>query len=174
MGGVDVRAIVPDVLMTQFAIVFQGVHLFDGTIEENVRLGRPDATDTQVRRAAEAARPDEVTSALDPVNEAAVQEGVERLMAGRTVVMVAHRMHTVRRAGQVVFLEHGTVAEQGTHDELLPRGGRHPDFRSMPLTSAGERGRAAPGPRGHRARDRGHDAQPPAITTTVSGATVRP
>ncbi|GHA03891.1 ABC transporter ATP-binding protein [Streptomyces spiroverticillatus] len=176
VGGVDVRRIDPDVLMAQFAIVFQHVHLFDGTIEENVRLGRPDATDAEVRDAAAAARLDEVverlpggwaahvgeggarlsggerqrvsiarallkdapvvlldevTSALDPVNETAVQEGIERLMAGRTVVMVAHRMHTVRRADHVVFLDNGGIVEQGSHDDLLQQGGRYADFSTV-------------------------------------------
>ncbi|MER7491508.1 ABC transporter ATP-binding protein [Streptomyces pharetrae] len=178
VGGVDVRAIDPEVLMARIAIVFQNVYLFDGTIEENVRLGRPDATDAEVRAAATAARLDEVierlpggweanvgeggallsggerqrvsiarallkdapivlldevTSALDPVNEAAVHEGIERLMAGRTVVMVAHRMKTVRRADRVVFLEAGQVVEEGSHDELLRRGGRYADFWSIAM-----------------------------------------
>ncbi|CAM5421209.1 Putative ABC transporter OS=Streptomyces glaucescens OX=1907 GN=SGLAU_04450 PE=4 SV=1 [Streptomyces glaucescens] len=76
---------------------------------------------------------DEVTSALDPVNEAAVHEGIESLMAGRTVVMVAHRMKTVRRADRVVFLEAGQVVEEGSHDELLRRGGRYADFWSIAM-----------------------------------------
>lgn len=179
VGGVDVRAIDSEVLMAQFAIVFQDVYLFDGTIEENVRLGRPDADGADVRAAATAARLDEVierlpdgwstpvgeggarlsggerqrvsiarallknapvvlldevTSALDPVNEAAVHEGIERLMAGRTVVMVAHRMRTVRRADRVVFLDGGRIAEEGTHDELLRHGGRYADFWNISLT----------------------------------------
>ncbi|MFI6422460.1 ABC transporter ATP-binding protein [Streptomyces sp. NPDC050842] len=179
VGGVDVRAIDSEVLMAQFAIVFQDVYLFDGTIEENVRLGRPDADEADVRAAATAARLDEVierlpdgwstpvgeggarlsggerqrvsiarallknapivlldevTSALDPVNEVAVHEGVERLMAGRTVVMVAHRMRTVRRADRVVFLDGGRIVEEGTHDELLRHGGRYADFWNISLT----------------------------------------
>ncbi|MYW00908.1 ABC transporter ATP-binding protein [Streptomyces sp. SID3343] len=179
VGGVDVRAIATEVSMAQFAIVFQDVHLFDGTIEENVRLGRPDATDTEVRAAAAASRLDEVierlpggwathvgeggallsggerqrvsiarallkdapivlldevTSALDPANEAAVHEGIERLMAGRTVVMVAHRMRTVRRADRVVFLDGGRIVEDGTHDELLRRAGRYADFWNISTT----------------------------------------
>ncbi|MEQ4304249.1 ABC transporter ATP-binding protein [Plantactinospora sp. B6F1] len=181
VGGVDVRAIDTETLMAQFAIVFQDVYLFDGTIEENVRLGRPDATDAEVRSAATAAQLDdvierlpggwatnvgeggallsggerqrvsiarallkdapivlldEVTSALDPMNEAAVHEGIERLMAGRTVVMVAHRMRTVRRADRVVFLDGGRIVAEGSHDELLRRGGRYADFWNISLTAA--------------------------------------
>lgn len=79
---------------------------------------------------------DEVTSALDPVNEAAVHEGIERLMAGRTVVMVAHRMRTVRRADRVVFLADGRIVEEGNHDTLLHRGGRYADFWNASLTPA--------------------------------------
>ncbi|WP_329408425.1 ABC transporter ATP-binding protein/permease [Nocardia vinacea] len=179
VGGVDVRAIATDVLMDQIAIVFQDVYLFDGTIEENVRLGRPDADDADVRAAATAARLDEVierlpggwaahvgeggallsggerqrvsiarallknapivlldevTSALDPVNEAAVHEGIERLMAGRTVVLVAHRLRTIQRADRIVFLDGGRIVEQGTHDELLHRGGRYAEFWNVSLT----------------------------------------
>jgi ATP-binding cassette subfamily B protein len=156
IGGVDVREMSTDALMDRIAVVFQDVYLFDGTIEENVRLGRPDASDAEVRAAAAAARLDEVverlpdgwatdvgeggtslsggerqrvsiarallkdapivlldevTSALDPANEAAVQEGIERLMAGRTVVMVAHRMRTIERADRVVFLDGGRVVD---------------------------------------------------------------
>ncbi|MFI1236454.1 ABC transporter ATP-binding protein [Nocardia salmonicida] len=179
IGGVDVRSISSETLMAQFAIVFQDVYLFDGTIEDNIRLGRPDATDEEVRTAAGAARLDEVierlpggwttnvgeggtalsggerqrvsiarallknapivlldevTSALDPLNEAAVHEGIERLMAGRTVVMVAHRLRTVRRADRIVFLDHAHIAEDGTHDELLHRAGRYADFWASSLT----------------------------------------
>ncbi|PXY28098.1 ATP-binding cassette domain-containing protein [Prauserella muralis] len=68
---------------------------------------------------------DEVTSALDPVNEAAVHQGIERLASGRTVVLVAHRLRTVHTADQVVLLDGGRIVEQGSHDELLRRGGRY-------------------------------------------------
>ncbi|MEU9860168.1 ABC transporter ATP-binding protein [Streptomyces sp. NPDC047971] len=173
VGGADVRTVRTEALMARFAVVFQDVYLFDGTIEDNVRLGRPDATRAEVRAAAAAARLDEVverlpdgwsttvgeggarlsggerqrvsiarallkdapivlldeiTSALDPVNEAAVHAGVERLMEGRTVVMVAHRLRTVRHADRIVFLDAGRVVEEGGHDELLRRGGRYADF----------------------------------------------
>ncbi|MFD0000451.1 ABC transporter ATP-binding protein [Nocardia sp. NPDC127526] len=180
IGGADVRSIGAEELMRDIAIVFQNVYLFDGTIEENVRLGRPDATPDQVRAAATAAGLDEVierlpggwdahvgeagallsggerqrvsiarallkdapvvlldevTSALDPVNEAAVHAGIERLMAGRTVVMVAHRMRTVQRADRVVFLDNGRIIETGSHDELLNRGGRYADFWNLALAT---------------------------------------
>ncbi|WP_039798145.1 ABC transporter ATP-binding protein [Nocardia araoensis] len=176
VGGVDVRAISTDVLMERIAVVFQDVYLFDGTIEENVRLGRPDAAEAEVRAAATAAGLDEVierlpggwaanvgeggallsggerqrvsiarallkdapivlldevTSALDPINEAAVHDGIERLMAGRTVVMIAHRLRTVRRADRIVFLDDGRIVEAGSHDELLRLGGRYADFWNL-------------------------------------------
>ncbi|MEU0490380.1 ABC transporter ATP-binding protein [Nocardiopsis sp. NPDC006139] len=173
LGGVDVRSVPTEVLMERIAVVFQDVHLFSGTIEENVRLGRPGATAAEVRAAAAAARLDEVverlprgwetevgeggallsggerqrvsiarallkdapvvlldevTSALDPVGEAAVHEGIERLSAGRTVVMVAHRLRTVRGADHIVFLDGGRIVEEGDHEGLLRRGGRYADF----------------------------------------------
>jgi hypothetical protein len=75
-------------------------------------------------------------SALDPVNEAAVHDGIERLMAGRTVVLVAHRMRTVRRADHVVFLDGGRIVEQGSPDELLRLGGRYAAFWELATASA--------------------------------------
>ncbi|MEU1737101.1 ABC transporter ATP-binding protein [Streptosporangium sp. NPDC020145] len=183
VGGVDVREISTEALMARIAVVFQDVYLFDGTIEENVRLGRPDASVAEVRAAATAARLDEVierldggwaanvgeggallsggerqrvsiarallknapivlldevTSALDPVNEAAVHEGIQRLMAGRTVVMVAHRMRTVRRADRIVFLDGGRIVEEGSHDELLDRGGRYAGFWNISMAPAAQ------------------------------------
>ncbi|MGW6915101.1 ABC transporter ATP-binding protein [Kitasatospora sp. NPDC054939] len=202
VGGADVRAVRTETLMAQFAVVFQDVHLFDGTIGDNVRLGRPGATDAEVRAAASAAGLDEViarlpqgwdttvgeggarlsggerqrvsiarallkdapivlldeiTSALDPVNEAAVHAGIERLTAGRTVVMVAHRMRTVRHADRIVFLDAGRIVEDGGHDDLLRRGGRYADFWNLsqalaaPAPVAGQDARphgSAPGARG--------------------------
>ncbi|OZM79884.1 ABC transporter [Pseudonocardia sp. MH-G8] len=178
VGGVDVRDMDTEALMAGIAIVFQNVYLFDGTIEENVRLGRPDADDAQVRAAATAAGLDEVierlpggwatnvgeggallsggerqrvsiarallkdapvvlldevTSALDPVNEAAVHDGVERLLAGRTVVMVAHRLRTVHRADRVAFLDGGRIVEEGTHDELLGHSSHYAEFWEIPM-----------------------------------------
>ncbi|GAA3193937.1 ABC transporter ATP-binding protein [Actinocorallia longicatena] len=173
VGGADVRSIGTEDLMRRIAVVFQDVHLFHGTIEENVRLGRPGASDAEVREAAAAARLDEVvdrlpdgwatevgeggallsggerqrvsiarallkdapivlldeiSSALDPVNEAAVHAGVERLMAGRTVIMVAHRLRALQHADRVVLLQSGRVTAEGTHRDLLTRDGPYAAF----------------------------------------------
>jgi ATP-binding cassette subfamily B protein len=72
------------------------------------------------------------------VNETAVHAGIERLMAGRTVVMVAHRLRTVRRADHIVFLDNGRVTEQGTHEELLRHGGRYADYWHLSMTPAAD------------------------------------
>ncbi|MCF3180175.1 ABC transporter ATP-binding protein [Streptomyces polychromogenes] len=173
LGGTDVRDIGTEELMAGVSIVFQNVYLFDGTIEENVRLGRPGATADELQAAAAAARLDEVvarlpdgwstrvgeggavlsggerqrvsiarallkdapvllldeaTSGLDPQNERAVQDGIDRLLAGRTVVVVAHRLHTVRQADSIAFLDGGRIVEQGTHAELLRKNGRYAQF----------------------------------------------
>lgn len=171
VGGIDVRELPSADLMAQLAIVFQDVYLFEGTIEENVRLARPDALAAAVHAAGAAARLDEVvarlpagwdtavgegglslsggerqrvslarailkdapivlldeaTAALDPETEAAVQETIADLTrSGKTVVVIAHRLQTVRRADQIVYLDGGRVVERGTHDELLALDGRY-------------------------------------------------
>lgn len=183
VGGTDVRRIGTERLVSMISAVFQDTYLFQGTIEENVRIGRPGADDRALRRAASAARLDEMlgrlpdgwetqvgeggfalsggerqrvsiarallkdapivlldeaTSALDAENEAAVRAGMEALMAGRTVIVVAHRMETVAAADRIVFMEGGRAVECGTHAGLLARGGRYADFRSA--ASAHENG----------------------------------
>jgi len=174
VGGHDVRAVSTSELMSQLAMVFQDVFLFDDTVEANVRVGRPDATDDEVRRAIEAARVDEIaarlpdglasrvgeggtslsggerqrvsiarallkdapivlldeaTSALDAENEAFVHEALRTLTRGRTVLVIAHRLHTVQAADRIIVLdERGGVDGTGTHDELLAAGGRYAAF----------------------------------------------
>lgn len=173
IGGADVRQVPTAVLMGAVSVVFQDVYLFDTTIEENVRIGRPGATDEEVRLAARRAgleevverlpagwatrvgeaggslsggerqrvaltraflkdAPvlllDEVTSALDGANEAAVTRAMEELSRGRTVLVIAHRLTTVRRADRIVVLTDGMVEAVGSHEELYAAGGTYRQF----------------------------------------------
>ncbi|WP_329140008.1 ABC transporter ATP-binding protein/permease [Streptomyces sp. NBC_01476] len=167
IGGVDVREIAPSVLYRQVGFVFQDAPLLRTTVEDNIRLGRPDASAEEVREAARAARIDEVIGALprgyasvvgedarlsggeaqrlavarllladprvlildeatayaDPGSEAAVQQSLSRLAAGRTVLVIAHRLATVTAADRILVLEGGRIVERGTHDELFAAGG---------------------------------------------------
>ena len=154
----------PETLLKNFAIVFQDVLLFDESVMENIRLGRKDATDEEVRAAAQAAQCeefierlpegydtnigengsflsggerqrisiarallknapvvllDEATASMDAESETLVQEALSTLLAGKTVLVIAHRMRTVANADKIVVLDGGKVAEQGTPEELL-------------------------------------------------------
>ena len=184
IGGLDVRDMTSENLMARLAVVFQDVYLFEGTIEENIRLGRPGASEQDVREAVRLARVDEIaerlpqglsspvgeggttlsggerqrvsiarailkdapivlldeaTAALDPVNEVAVQQALLALTQEKTLVVVAHRLQTVRAADQIIVLDQGRVAELGTHDELLAAGRRYAAFWSDRSRAAGWR-----------------------------------
>ena len=164
IDGVDVRAAAPTDVRARLAIVPQDPVIFAASVIENVRYGRPEATEAEVRAACEAAyaaefierlpdryasdlgergvrlsggqrqrlaiarailadRPilllDEATSALDAESERVVQLALERLMTGRTVLIIAHRLATVRHADRIAVMDAGRIVATGTHDELL-------------------------------------------------------
>ncbi|MFI1399321.1 ABC transporter ATP-binding protein [Streptomyces sp. NPDC020681] len=173
VGGVDVRDIDPEELMSRISVVFQDVYLFEGTILENIRVGRPSATDAEVRDVARLARVeeivqrlpdgwdtkvgeggallsggerqrvsiarailkdapivllDEATASLDPENEQAVQDALSVLTAGRTLLVIAHRLQTVAAADQILLLAEGRIVERGRHDQLVDAEGRYAAF----------------------------------------------
>ena len=184
VGGVDVSGVDPEVLLRDYAIVFQDVLLFDDTVMGNIRLGRRDATDEEVLAAARAANCDEfvsrmpdgyqtmigengsklsggerqrisiarallkdapivlldeATASLDVENETKVQEALSRLLAQKTVIVIAHRMRTVENADKVVVLRDGRVAEQGSPAELLAADGEFARMVALQRQSAGWR-----------------------------------
>ncbi len=164
IDGRDVRAIRLADLYSQIAFVPQETMLFGGTVEENIRFGRPSATREEIAAAAAGAHAhgfiqalrngydtlvgekgirlsggqrqriaiarailkdprilllDEATSALDNESELLVQDALDRLMKGRTTIVVAHRLSTIQRADQILVLDQGRIVERGTHGELL-------------------------------------------------------
>jgi subfamily B ATP-binding cassette protein MsbA len=170
IDGIDIAGVRLADLRRAIAIVPQDVQLFRGSILENIRYGRIEATDAEVRRAASDANVDEyvrgfpdgyatqvgergirlsggerqriaiaravlrdprilildeATSALDSHSEAMIEEALDRLLPGRTTLIIAHRLSTVRRANKLLFIEAGRVVEIGTHEELLARGGAY-------------------------------------------------
>jgi ABC-type multidrug transport system fused ATPase/permease subunit len=168
LGGHDLRAFQLAELRRQMALVSQDTYLFNTSVRDNLRLGRPAATDAEIEAAARQANAhdfimqlpdgyetrigergvqlsggqrqrlaiarailkdapilllDEATSHLDAENERLVHDALQRLMVGRTTLLIAHRLSTVRDADTIVVLGEGSVVEQGTHDALIARGG---------------------------------------------------
>ena len=182
VGGVDVTSVNPEILLKDYAVVFQDVLLFDDTVMGNIRLGRREATDEEVLAAACAANCDEfvermpegyqtmigengrrlsggerqrisiarallkgapivlldeATASLDVESETQVQGALSRLLAGKTVIVIAHRMRTVENADKVVVLRDGRVAEQGPPSELIAQGGEFATMVRLQSESAG-------------------------------------
>ncbi len=168
LGGVPVTALGSAQLYERIGYVFQDVQLFDGSVLDNVRIGRPDASDEEVIAACQAAccdsfvqqlpqgyhSPlgegaqrlsggerqrlsiarmmlkdpavillDEATALLDPLTQSEIQLALSRLAAGKTVLMIAHRLRTVEYAEQILVLDNGAIAERGSHQQLLAQQG---------------------------------------------------
>ena len=168
LGGNDIAHIDPETLLRNYAVVFQDVLLFNASVADNIRIGKRDATDEEVRCVARLAQCDdfisrmpngyntiigengetlsggerqrisiarallkdapvilldEATASLDAENETKIQAGISELVQGKTVIIIAHRMRTVRNADHIVVLGGGTVIEQGAPEDLMAKGG---------------------------------------------------
>ncbi len=168
--GIDVRDIKKDALRHSLGIVLQDTHLFTGTVAENIRFGKLDATQDEIEKAAKIANADsfirrlphgydtlvtadganlsqgqrqliaiaraavadppvlildEATSSVDTRTEALIERGMDQLMEGRTVFVIAHRLSTVRNSNAIMVLEHGEIVERGDHDDLLEQKGKY-------------------------------------------------
>ena len=168
--GINVKDIDKSSLRFSMAMVLQDTHLFTGTVKDNIRYGKLDATDEEIVKAAQLANADEfirmlpegydtvltddgsnlsqgqrqllaiaraavadapvlildeATSSIDTRTEKLIEEGMDNLMAGRTVFVIAHRLSTVRNSNAIMVLEQGEIIERGDHDDLIKQQGRY-------------------------------------------------
>ena len=168
--GIDIKRIKKDALRSSLAMVLQDTHLFTGTVRDNIRYGKLDATDEEVENAARLANAhtfimnlpdgydtfitgdgaslsqgqrqllaiaraavanppvlvlDEATSSIDTRTEKLIEKGMNTLMKGRTVFVIAHRLSTVRNSDAIMVLENGEIIERGDHDDLLKQQGKY-------------------------------------------------
>jgi ATP-binding cassette subfamily B protein len=178
VDGVDLREADPRSVRQRMAIVPQESAIFTESLRDNIRYGRPDATDAEVEQAAAVARVDEfalalpqgydtllgengmtlsggqrqrvaiaravlkdapillldeATSSLDSHSERLVQQALERLEEGRTTIVIAHRLATVRGADRILVVDEGRIVETGTHEALVARGGLYADLAKMQI-----------------------------------------
>jgi ATP-binding cassette subfamily B protein len=185
VDGVDIARVDPDSLRERLALVPQDPTVFSGSVLENIRYGRPEATEAQVQRAAELAHADgfiralpqgyattvgergvtlsggqrqrvaiaravlkdapillldEATSALDAESERAVQTALDTLMRGRTTLVIAHRLATIRKADRILVLDGGRIVESGTHESLLAQGALYAQLAALQFTDAHDDG----------------------------------
>ena len=170
IGGVPITNMTQEHLLSKISMVFQDVYLFKDTIAENIRLGRPDATQEEIIAAAKSAAChdfitalpdgyntmvgeggstlsggekqrisiarailsdapivflDEATASLDPENEVLIQRAIDVLVQNKTVLVIAHRLQSVMNADEIIVLDDGRIIEEGTHSDLLRKGGRY-------------------------------------------------
>lgn len=182
IGGTNVKEYKLDSLMKNISMVFQNVYLFQDTIENNIKFGKPEATHEEVVKAAKAAcchvfiealpkgyqtvlgegggtlsggekqrisiarailkdAPiiilDEATASVDPENEDLLQAAIEALTHDKTIIMIAHRLKTVRHADQILVLNNGKIEQQGTHEQLAGQEGLYKEFLNAREKAAG-------------------------------------
>lgn len=179
--GININKIKKDDLRHSLGIVLQDTHLFTGTVAENIRYGKLDATDEEVRAAAKLANADsfirrlpqgydtvlsgdganlsqgqrqllaiaraaiadppvlildEATSSIDTRTEKIVQDGMDKLMAGRTTFVIAHRLSTIRNSDCIMVLDQGKIIERGNHEELMAEGGKYHQLYTGKIVNA--------------------------------------
>ena len=182
IGGEDVKNMSPTTVYSLISQVFQEVYLFDDTVYNNIKIGKPDATKEEIIAVAEKAQVtefldilsegintkvgeagshlsggqkqrisiaramlknapivllDEATASLDPENEIYIQQAIQELVKEKTVVVIAHKLQTIRNADKIVVLENGHISEEGKHSELLENNGLYAKYWTRQQTTRG-------------------------------------